>query len=189
MNHGSLSYRRDHRDEQTFQADIARGTKNEETIMRTYHDQEFRNGNDFSYSDSGVDNNGKLIRGERKNMWKPDYLINGTMYVDVKTNHLWESKRSAHIKSGQMKAYARDDAAILMASSTGYLWFSPELIKVILKEEKELASTPLGGKPGYRYTPDKVKRWTERGLMTSVDWDKESLKKLKGVTWGRVSKR
>ena len=187
--HGGLVYRRDHRSDSLFQSDILRGTENESEIMSIFHQQEQRGGRDFTYEDSGVDNTGGLIRGVRRGMDAPDYVLNdGSLYLDVKTNEQWGRKGTGHLKQGTLRSYARYGAAILMADRDGFFWFSPELIRTVIPKECVLVKkSPMGGKPAYKYTRQNTASWVTRCLARRVEWDPKSQQSLrKGVKWGRV---
>ena len=54
-----LSYRKDNRDQKTFEADIKEGASIERQLIKTYiHDLNERKGGGYSYIDNGCDNTG-----------------------------------------------------------------------------------------------------------------------------------
>lgn len=110
-----LSYRKDNRDQKTFEADIKEGASIERKLIKLYIDDlNERKGGGYSYIDNGCDNSGEFLE-DCKVTTDADFII-----IKGKTKYKGEIKFSRpnvnafHIKEHQLKSYIKQNCCIIM---------------------------------------------------------------------------
>jgi hypothetical protein len=137
-----MKYRRDKRTVEEFAKDIKNTAEIEQDFMQQYIAHLNKQTQSvWTFKNNGVDNQGSLIKDDKKVSAAPDFIIykNGKEfgYFDVKFSR--KSTDILHIKENHLKKYIKHGAGIILFMNTD----SPEfLLLTIYDLEKILKDNP-----------------------------------------------
>jgi len=181
MSTSSYLHRRDYRSDAEFQRDISSRSKKEKFLIQTFKKEMKYRGHAIEVRDNGVDNSGKVIRGNTTCAADYAAIIDGDdKLLEVKNSFVGHK---CTFKVYNLQKYVEAGASILLFYNTGNInynignmdydearWaiISPEAIARMLEDKKEdyYAEPKFGGKTCLRITDEEYGTYFESEELT-----------------------
>ncbi len=110
-----LSYRKDSRNQETFEADIKAGASIERHLIKAYiSDLNKRKGGGYSYLDNGCDNTGEFLEDHKVTTDADFIILKGKTKYKAEIKFSRPTVNSFHLKEHQLRSYIKQDCCIIM---------------------------------------------------------------------------